>query len=71
MPCSEVISTLPPLVFALGADEHTMYYEIPPETYMFPFVDDYGVEEPGKCVLGVIGQSFSDIDYWILGDAFM
>ena len=69
--CEEVAATLPPLVFLLGPETRQQYYAIPAATYLFPEYDMLQHKVPHLCHLGVIGQTLSDIDYWVLGDAFL
>ena len=67
--CDEVAKMLPDLVFTLGPDVHQLYYNIPASSFLFPNQDTKTKED--ICQLGVIGQRFSDVDYWVLGDSFL
>jgi len=42
---------------------------VPPESFLF---DETGLKDAGNtCHLGITGQNYHDIDYWILGDTFL
>lgn len=56
-----------PIVFRLGDGDDARYYELPPENFLFPEVG----EDKESCHLGIVGQQFANMDYWLLGDAFL
>ena len=53
----------------LGPKVHQQNYNIPASSFLFPAKE--ARTEKDICQLGVVGQRFNDIDYWVLGESFL
>ena len=69
-PCSSLLGRMPDLIFeAKASDGKSVMLRVPPESFLFSDVD-YATNLT-TCHLGVIGQKYNDMDFWIVGQAFM
>ena len=67
--CSIVRESLKPLIFTLGTGSEAESFTVPADSYLFQEVDpSYKVE---VCHLGIIGQDYHNLDYWVLGETFL
>lgn len=66
--CSNVEPLLPDLVFHLGSGAQKAKFKLSPQNYLFSEINK--AKRINNCHLAVIGQDFSNVNYWILGDIF-
>lgn len=66
--CSNVEPLLPDLTFHLGSGAQRAKFKLSPQNYIFSEVN--AKKKINNCHLAVIGQDFSNVNYWILGDIF-
>lgn len=66
--CSNIADKLPELTFHLGAGTEKAKFTMKPENYIFS--ESNPEKEIENCHLAIIGQDFSNVNYWILGDIF-
>ena len=64
--CQSLADRLPPLIFTLGPETRKQEYTVPASSFLF--TDPIHAD---RCYLGVLGQSFNDMDYWVLGGSFL
>jgi len=69
-PCEEVIKSIPDLIFRVkDQDGKTHSLFIPPKSFLYSDTD-YRTDLK-LCHVGIIGSKFNDMQFWVLGQAFM
>lgn len=66
--CRNVSDKLPDLTFTLGHGTDKAQFTMKPRNYIFS--ESNPAKKIENCHLAIIGQDFSTVDYWILGDIF-
>jgi len=59
---------LPPLKFEFGTSTDRNVYMVKPSSYL---IEEEAISGLRSCHVTVIGQEYSNLDHWILGEAFM
>lgn len=70
--CDDVKNHIKPINFQIGSSDSKgdyEYYVMEPESFLIQITGDD--EDSDTCHIGIFGQAYSDVDYWILGDLFM
>ncbi len=66
--CSNVIDKLPDLTFHIGSGPQRAKFTMTADNYVFS--ESNPKKKIESCHLAIIGQDFSTVNYWILGDIF-
>lgn len=66
--CANVVDKLPDLSFHIGSGAQRAKFTMTAENYVFS--ESNPKKKIENCHLAIIGQDFSNVDYWILGDIF-
>jgi len=66
--CSNIVEKLPDLTFHLGSGLQRAKFTMTADNYVFS--ESNPKKKIENCHLAIIGQDFSNVNYWILGDIF-
>ena len=66
--CENVQDKLPELKFHLGSGKQRAVFSMTGANYIF--AENNAKKKIKNCHIAIIGQDFSEVDFWILGDIF-
>jgi len=66
--CDNVRDKVPNLQFKLGAGDQATIFSISSDSFLFK--EENAKKKKYNCHLAIVGQDFTDHDYWVLGDIF-